>query len=184
MARPPILAHDAAAVTAAELAAWLGVGERHIRTLASKGLVVRLAQGYDLRASVSRYIRHLSEVSRGRAGGGEADPKTRLDLAKARKAEAEAARLEGRMLPTAAVRAAWARAFGAVRQRLLALPRLAAPEAARAQTPDDAAAVLTALIHRTLEDLSREPVYDDAEPIPGLLAERDQGGNAEPGATA
>jgi phage terminase Nu1 subunit (DNA packaging protein) len=176
---------DTRHVSARELAAWLGVAEGHVRRLARQGRVVRAGEGrYDLQASVQTYVRYLSEAAQGRVGDGPLDPKSRYELARARKAEAEAARIEGKSIPTEAVHDAWGRMTAVIRSRLLGLPRIVAADAAAAQDVEAAAAVLTAAVHRLMKDISQEPIYAVDEPIPGISGSGDPAGAERPGPSA
>jgi phage terminase Nu1 subunit (DNA packaging protein) len=106
--------------------------------LANEGVMHKAAHGqYYLLPSVNGYIRYLQEGTIGKkksdyAGAkriAEDDPRSRLADAKARIAEAEAAQLEGDLLPVSAIAAAWAEIAIITKTKLLSIESAVPPEA-------------------------------------------------------
>lgn len=61
-------------VDAARLAWTIGVSERHLRRMAEKGIVVRLAEGrYDLATSLRGVLRNAAETGRRQGGSAAAE---------------------------------------------------------------------------------------------------------------
>jgi hypothetical protein len=92
--------------------------------------------------------------------------------------------LEGRLLPREAVAATWSRLAGAIRARLLEMPRSLGPDLARAQTAEEASTLLKEALYRVLSVIAEDPVYADEEQIPGIDLVDRSGDDEEPGATA
>jgi phage terminase Nu1 subunit (DNA packaging protein) len=170
-------------VTVDGLAAVLGLSRQRIGQLVADGVVPKRARGvYPLCESVQSVLKHV------RASGGPgrkvADADARWKLARARQAEANVAALEGRLLPREAVAATWSRMAGAIRARLLEMPRSLGPDLARAQTAEEASTLLKEALYRVLSVIAEDPVYGDDEPIPGLASGDSAGDDEEPGAAS
>jgi phage terminase Nu1 subunit (DNA packaging protein) len=111
------------AVTASELARLWGCGDRMVRQLAEKGVVVRCDRGrYELEQSTRNYIEALRAAAAGRAGREELTPQQRLKTAQAELAEIELAKKRGEVLDRATIQDTWHALLLAVRQTLLRLP--------------------------------------------------------------
>jgi phage terminase Nu1 subunit (DNA packaging protein) len=170
-------------VTAEGLAAVLGLSRQRIGQLVAAGVVPKHACGvYPLCESVQSVLK----TARANGGPGRkvADADARWKLARARRAEANVAALEGRLLPREAVAATWSRMAGAIRARLLEMPRSLCPDLARAQTAKEASTLLKEALYRVLSVISEDPVYGDDEPIPGIASSDGASDDEEPGATA
>ena len=117
-------------VSEAELAAWLGVESRTVRNQVSSGVIEQLPGKpvrYDLRASLQRYCRFLSDraASRGSLGKDGAD----LTAQRARGAREQAdklamqnAKLRGELVSLTACESAWTGTVVQLRQAMLAVP--------------------------------------------------------------
>ena len=133
--------------------------------LANEGVMHKAEHGlYYLVASVNGYIRYLQERT---IGNKEADyagakhpskdsPVVRLAEAKARIAEAEAARLEGSQLPVESFARAWAEILTIIRTKLLSI-ETSVPPAARKAT--------RAAVHEALTELADHDTDAIAEKI-------------------
>jgi phage terminase Nu1 subunit (DNA packaging protein) len=170
-------------VTAEGLAAVLGLSRQRIGQLVAEGVVPKHARGaYPLCQAVQ------SVVQTARANGGPgrkvADADARWKIARARQAEANVAALEGRLLPREAVAATWGKMTGAIRARLLEMPRSLGPDLARAQTAEEASTLLKDALYRVLSAIAEDPVYADDESIPGVDLVDRQGDDEEPSSSA
>jgi phage terminase Nu1 subunit (DNA packaging protein) len=54
-------------VSAQVLADWCGVSTRHVGQLTASGVLVKVGRGYDLKASITRYMARLREQAAGRS---------------------------------------------------------------------------------------------------------------------
>jgi phage terminase Nu1 subunit (DNA packaging protein) len=110
-------------VTAGELARLWGCGDRMVRQLAEKGVVVRCDRGrYDLEQSTRNYIDGLRTAAAGRASREEVTPQQRWKTAQAELAEIELVKKRGEVLDRDEVRDTWRQYILAVRQTMLGLP--------------------------------------------------------------
>lgn len=115
------------AVTAAHLGGVVGITDRAVRALATKGVVPRLPDGrYPIRASIRAYCTWMREAA---AGRGQMGPKSSLTAERLRlvreqadRAELQNRALRGELVPAAEVEAEWAAIATALRARLLAMP--------------------------------------------------------------
>jgi phage terminase Nu1 subunit (DNA packaging protein) len=114
-------------VSAAALAALLGITQRAVQDAASRKVIVKgSARGsYQLAASVRNYCTHLRRLAQG-MGGEEAledAARQRAKLAKAQAAlaEAKAAKLSGEVVEVAAVEKEWTGRLRALRSRIMAI---------------------------------------------------------------
>lgn len=115
------------AVTLDELAGVLGVNSRNLKTLVSRGVLIRAKRGaYPLASSIRRYCAHLREEAAGRdhvkAGSGLAIQRERETRARAGALELKNAAARGEMLPAGQVEAMWSDVLRTIRARVLALP--------------------------------------------------------------
>jgi terminase small subunit / prophage DNA-packing protein len=114
-------------ISAADLAALLGLSERRLRDLAAAGILARAARGqYRFGASVRQYVAHLREIAAGRgSAAGDLDlVQERARLAKER-ADATAMKnaiSRGELLPADEVERTWTALLREVRSGCLALP--------------------------------------------------------------
>jgi phage terminase Nu1 subunit (DNA packaging protein) len=110
-------------VTSSELARLWGCGDRMVRQLAEKGVVVRCDRGrYDLEQSTRNYIDGLRTAAAGRASREELTPQQRWKTAQAELAEIELAKTRGEVLDRDTIQDTWQALLLAVRQTLLRLP--------------------------------------------------------------
>ncbi|RRK00784.1 hypothetical protein Ga0100230_023620 [Opitutaceae bacterium TAV3] len=108
---------------------------------------------YYLLTSVNGYIRYLQERSIGNKESdyvgakrpAETSPRRRIEAAKARIAEAEAAQLEGAWLPIAAYASAWTELATVIKTKLLAI---------EGEVPPEARAATRAAIYESLNELA------------------------------
>jgi len=116
-----------AAVTADLLGRLMGVSQRTVRDLATRGIVVKAGgRGlYDLPRSVAGYCAHLRDQAAGRAGDAQAG----LAAQRARQAKEQADALamknavaRGELVPASDVRTTWAAILTDVRSSILAVP--------------------------------------------------------------
>lgn len=112
------------AVDADTLAALLGLTGNRVNALARDGVLPRDGRAFPLPAAVAAYCAWARENPAGRrtASPDLAAERTRLVSAQADRAEAQAAREAGELIPAADVRAAWMGFATDLRAALLALP--------------------------------------------------------------
>jgi phage terminase Nu1 subunit (DNA packaging protein) len=146
-----------ASVTGAELAALLGLTDRHIRALAGKGLP-RSADGtYPLGAAIRWYVSRKAAQS---APKGLLAARTRREEAAASKAELELARLRGELMTVEDYRRVVDDTFARVAAKLNALHNRAAPQLVGCRTVDEASTRLRAEVDEILSELC------EAEDVP------------------
>jgi len=167
----------------ATIAKLLLLTERHVQRLTADGVIPRAEHGrYELAPTVQGYIRYLRDRTLGAdAEGAESagSYRTQLLKARARAATAEADRLDGILVESAQVEAAWARMVLNMRTRLLSLPSEAAARVNAARSLPQVQAVLEQLVSEALDQLSTQPV----EAVPaGGEPDADRDGAAGPGA--
>lgn len=89
------------------LAQLLGLNEREVRDLATRGLVVKFGRGrYDLAASIKKYCGHLREMAAARVGRDGLDnvsENAMLTRERRRKLAQDAARDAGELIPVSVV---------------------------------------------------------------------------------
>ena len=168
-------AHTDRNVSAKELAhLFNGLTERRIQQLAAEGIVVREGRGrYNLVESTRRYIATLQDANMGLGGAGEdySNARNQKMRADADRSIMEAAQLAGSLVPTDLVRHHWEHMIGAVRAKLLNLPKKTAPLVQHEQTFAKCRAVLNAAIHECLAELSDyEPPDTHARSFSSLLS--------------
>jgi phage terminase Nu1 subunit (DNA packaging protein) len=115
---------DSNLVTAHALADLLGLSDRAVRDLGTRGIAVKAADGvYRQRESVRSYCTHIREMAGGRAGSKTlTEERVRIATAQANKLERENAVARNEMLPAKEVERAWAGVLRDVRSAMLALP--------------------------------------------------------------
>jgi phage terminase Nu1 subunit (DNA packaging protein) len=115
-------------MTEPELAAFLGLANARLRTLARDGVMVRVSRGrYDVRKSLQNYLARLRD---GAKLGGKAGPvtdelkaeKLRLARQQADKIELHNAASRGEMVRAADVEREWANVLRDVRSTMLSVP--------------------------------------------------------------
>lgn len=118
---------ETAIVSAAELAALLGVSAKTIAHLAMSGAVVRTAKGrYDRDGSVLAYCESLRKAAAGRSSP-TADEKARLVRLQADAVERKNAEAAGELVRVADVQSEWAGLARYVRAGMLAVPSRISP---------------------------------------------------------
>lgn len=137
--------------------------------LANEGIMHKADHGlYYLLPSIKGYICYLQRATVGLKKSDDApnakrpdpdNPRARLADAKARIAEAEAARLEGEWLPVAAFGSAWAELATIVKTKLLAV---------ESRVPPEARTATRAAIHEALNELAD---HDPSELAAKIAAE-------------
>ena len=146
--------------TLAEVADFLNVEPRWINRLVKEKGMPRLNRGaYDLKVCVHWYIRFLKDQIEEAGGGGES-----LQRAELRKAVAEADRLEiklarerGEIISISAAQRVISLHVKASRDRLLSIPRRAAPQCVGLEKAAIAEHLITQLVYEALNDLSAIP---------------------------
>jgi phage terminase Nu1 subunit (DNA packaging protein) len=114
-------------VSAEELAETIGVTDRAVRELATRGIVIKLDAGkYDRAASVRAYCNHLREVAAGR-GGEEAQLNLSAEKARLAKEQADGqalknASLRRELVSAAEVEREWSVVLRGVRSQMLGIP--------------------------------------------------------------
>ena len=161
-------AHTDRNVTAKQLAFLLnGITERRVQQLAAEGIIKKEARGrYNLVESVRGYIAYLQDTNAGMEPHAESaygDARTQKMRADADRAIMEAAQLAGSLVPTDAVEFQWNHMVGAVRQKLLNLPKKTAPLVQHEHTFAKCRSALTTAVHECLAELSdyRPPASHD-----------------------
>ena len=101
--------------------------------------------------------------------------RARLACAQADMQEMKNAALRGALLPRDEVTAAVQACFSLVRARLLAIPTRAAPQVVLLKTMPEVKALLTALIHEALQELSETKVVALAEGATPVVDDDDAG---------
>ncbi len=147
---------DADAVTAAEMAEWLGLTPNRVHALGRDGVLPRTADKlYPLRASVRAYADHARQLAKGKATDAAlAAEKLRLATANARKVELQNLRAEGQLVPATDVEREWADVLRTLRAAFLSLPSRAAAKLGHL-TPHDLAA-LDAEVRDVLMELAED----------------------------
>jgi phage terminase Nu1 subunit (DNA packaging protein) len=145
------------------IAKLLLLTERRVQQLTAQGVLPKAERGrYELAPVVQAYVRYLRDRSVGAdaAGPDEIGANTaRLVRARARAAEIELEELEGKRFRSEDVTAAWQALVGAVRARVLAMPTKLVAVLSAEMSQRERSAVITAVVHEALEELSRTPVY-------------------------
>ncbi len=152
-------AHTDRNVTAKQLGYLLnGLTERRVQQLAAEGIIKKEARGrYNLVESVRGYVAYLQDTNSGMEGMAESaygDARTQKMRADADRAIMEAAQLAGSLVPTDAVQYQWNHMIGAVRQKLLNLPKKTAPIVQHENTFAKCRSALTTAVHECLAELS------------------------------
>lgn len=118
---------EAREVGARQLGEVLGLNERTVRELVSRGIVAKNGRNrYDLFPSVLAYVEHLRTVAAGR--GGEAASydltreRARLAKEQADERELKNAILRGELVEAEAVKREWSDILRGVRSRVLSVP--------------------------------------------------------------
>lgn len=116
--------------TVAEVAEWLGLSDRRVKELCAAGV---LPKGYDLKACVHAYCRHIRPAS-GKSAAGGSDAAQTLDEARVRLTTAQAdaremlnAQMRGEAVLAGDLEAVVGAIVDGVRAKILALPTRAAP---------------------------------------------------------
>ena len=115
---------DSDLVTVHTLADLLGLSDRAVRELGTRGIVLKASDGvYRQRDSVRAYCAHIREMAGGRAGSKTLTAeRVRIATAQADKLERENAVARHEMLPAKEVERAWAGVLRDMRSAMLALP--------------------------------------------------------------
>jgi phage terminase Nu1 subunit (DNA packaging protein) len=145
-------------MTEPELAAFLGLANARLRTLARDGVMVRVSRGrYDVRKSLYNYLARLRD---GAKLGGKAGPvtdelkaeKLRLARQQADKIELHNAASRGEMVKAAEVEREWTNVLRDVRSTMLAVPSRVGSKLAHLSAHD--VAEIEAEIKAALEGLA------------------------------
>ena len=135
-----------------------GMSERRVQQLAVEGIVKKEARGrYNLVESVRGYCQFMQDVNRGSDGERETDfgdARTQKMRADADKAIMEAAQLAGSLIPVDIVQYSWNHMTGAIRAKLLNLPKKTAPIVQHESSFRKCKSALSAAIHECLAELS------------------------------
>lgn len=153
--------------TTRQVAELLEINERHVRELAQRGIIPeRGANGWDLRACLSAWLRHSRAVMAGRKrerdGPGDEESNklshtresARLTSAKADAAEIALAELRREVVRISAVREAIVSAWFRVRAHLLAIPSKGAPMVHGLGSVAETKGALDELIRDALDELA------------------------------
>jgi len=121
------MAKGAESVSGVALAALLGVDERTVRDLASRGLVVKAGRGaYRVADSVRTYCHHLREMAAARGQHASTNNLTAERVREARERADNLAlrngQLRGELVPAVDVEREWTEVLRLLRSRILALP--------------------------------------------------------------
>ncbi len=152
---------NAMIVTAAEVAAWLGISTRRVKELRADGVLPGTSGApYDLQACVLAYCTHM-RPAKGRAAAGGSDAAMTFDEARIRllneQADAQAmknAATRGELIPASYVLRVIETDYSRVRTRLLAIPTSNAPRLCRIKGPPEMETAIYDLIVEALEELS------------------------------
>jgi hypothetical protein len=154
---------------------------RRVQQLTKAGYLPKAERGrYELVPVVQAYVRYL----RDRAVNGDAGDddigahKARLIKARARAAEIEADSLDGTRLHIEDVEKAWQAIVGNLRAALLGFPTKQAPLILGASTTREVHSRLTAGVHDLLDQLARQPVYDEVK-RPAVSSLDDEGDDSD-----
>lgn len=150
------------------------VSERRVQQLAKEGIIIATKQGnanrYDLRPTVQRYIRYLSEKAYGKeANQVDAEAEKRKLVAdadfkrsKADKAALQLKELEGKMHRSEDVEAVMTDLVYTIRSMIMALPGRLAVDIVSVKTSAEASEIIRAEVYKILEELSTYQ-YDPEE---------------------
>lgn len=146
-------------VTAKQLGFLLDdLSERRIQQLAGEGVIVKEARGrYNLTESIRGYVRYLRDGQVGVETGAESEwsnARTEKMRADADRAIMEAAQLAGQLIPVEIVEYQWQHMIGAVRAKMLNLPKKTAPLVQHEGTFAKCRTILNAAVHECLAELS------------------------------
>ncbi len=141
-------------VAADVVAKACGLTERRIQQLAKQDIIPRIRPGkYDLLKSMQAYIKYLTG-----AGAGDTldqhGQKTRLLKAQADKAEIEAKRLAGAVIPADEVEAGWVSLVTMSKTRMLAVAPRAAPLVAVESEIDVCHKIIETLVYEAMAELA------------------------------
>ncbi|PZU45311.1 MAG: hypothetical protein DI568_13735 [Sphingomonas sp.] len=113
------------------MAAFLGVSERTLTGLRSKGVLVDAGRGrWPVQETVQKYVIYLRDLGTRRGGDKVAAEKLRLTKEQADKAALHNAITRGEMVPVADVRREWTTLAADLRAVLLTIPARVASQAA------------------------------------------------------
>lgn len=137
-------------VTIGRLGNILDLGERWLRKLENKGIIVRLARGqYDLPKSVQGYIKWLRETELAQSQTPAGSAKENFELERARKLKLENDQKEALLIETPEVIAAIDHIVGEIRTGLAGIPaRFTEDLAERRRLENEIDAVLSQLADR------------------------------------
>lgn len=150
------------------------VSERRVQQLAKEGVIIATKQGnanrYDLRPTVQRYIRYLSEKAYGKEANqvdAEAEKRKLVADADFKRSKADMAalqlkELEGKMHRSEDVEAVMTDLVYNIRSMIMALPGRLAVDIVSAKTSAEASEIIRAEVYKILEELSTYQ-YDPEE---------------------
>ena len=144
--------------TGRKLASLFNVTERRVQQLAVEGIVKKEARGkYHQDDSVRGYIRFLQAVNAGTQGEIETvygDARTQKMRADADRSIMETAQLAGQLIPKEIVAYSWNHMIGAIRAKLLNLPKKTAAAVQHETGFRKCNKILTDAVHACLAELS------------------------------
>lgn len=151
-----------------QVATLLDLSERQVYQLAKDGIIPRAQRGgYDLIACVRAYIRHLREIAAGRTSSdGRVDivaQRARLAAEQADHQAMKNAQLRGDLVPGDEIEDASVAVHSAVQQRLLAVPRNAAPLVAVENDARACEAIIREQIEEALEEIADLEIEAEAD---------------------
>ena len=138
-------------VSQKDLASWLGLGARHIRSLTTSGVLEQSPKGYDLRAAIHSYLTFLRSKT-----GTVSDERSRLLKAQADMAELKVRQRKGELVMKSLVRQKTFDLTRQARETLHNLPSRLSGILAAESDQQRIFAFLTDEIRLVLEDLSHD----------------------------
>lgn len=140
--------------TQAEVAKHLGVAQRTVRELRDRQVIPDPAKSTLSRVRLA-YIRHLRELAAGRQGDRDlAEENLKLARSKREAQELKTSQLRGELVPVDQVETTMIAVSSTMRQKVLAVPSKAAPEAHAAQSIAETEEVLRRHVTEALEDVA------------------------------
>lgn len=162
----PDLAESSLIVDGATFAALTGIGQRTVRDIESRGIIVKVGRDrYDLTASLQSYTAHLRRMAANWGEGGTSAPaveaaklsgayeRARLNKAKADAEELKNAAMRRELLKAADVEREWATVLRGLRSRILATPARVRQRLAHLSAGDIAA--IDEELRRALEQVAQ-----------------------------
>jgi phage terminase Nu1 subunit (DNA packaging protein) len=142
-----------------QLLQLLGVSKQAVGEHVQAGVIRKVGDNaYDIK-SVPAYIARLRKIAA--EGGGMSPQRERLLRARARRAELEVAKLEGKLVPADEIEMVWLRQLGAIKQQFLAIPSKSADQLTRATTSQQCFEIVMCYVRDALTTASETEIIED-----------------------